>query len=53
MSEAERKIAADRAKAAASVRTSAAEAAAAIVERLIGEKVSPADAERVIPEGAR
>jgi F-type H+-transporting ATPase subunit b len=53
MSEAEKKIGADRERAAASVRASAAEAAAAIVERLIGEKVSPAEAEGAVPAGSR
>jgi F-type H+-transporting ATPase subunit b len=48
MADAERRIADQRARAAASTKTAAAEAAAEIVERLIGERVSAADAERAL-----
>jgi F-type H+-transporting ATPase subunit b len=50
MKRAEESIAADRARALGSLRPAAAEAAAAIVERLIGAKVSPEDAARIISE---
>jgi F0F1-type ATP synthase membrane subunit b/b' len=47
---AEERIAGDRARALGSLRPAAAEAAAAIVERLIGAKVSAEDAARIIGE---
>jgi len=47
---AEERIAGDRARALGSLRPAAAEAAAAIVERLIGAKVSAEDAARIISE---
>lgn len=50
MKQAEERIAADRAKALGSLRPAAAEAAAAIVERLIGAKVSSEEASRIIAE---
>lgn len=49
--DAEKRIADERAKAAVSMKAAAAEAAADIVERLIGEKVSTADAERALDSG--
>jgi F-type H+-transporting ATPase subunit b len=48
MAEAEARIGQTRAAAAANVRAVASEAAADIVERLIGERVSPADAARAV-----
>ena len=50
MKQAEDRIATDRAKALGGLRPAAAEAAAAIVERLIGAQVSSEDAARVIAE---
>jgi F-type H+-transporting ATPase subunit b len=50
MKQAEERIAADRTRALGSLRPAAAEAAAAIVERLIGTRVSAEEAARVISE---
>lgn len=50
MKQAEERIAADRAKALGSLRPAAADAATAIVERLIGAQVSFEDAARIIAE---
>ena len=48
--EAEDRIAAEQTRALARLRPAAAEAAAAIVERLIGAKVSPDEAAKLIGE---
>ena len=50
MKQAEERIGADRAKALGSLRPAAADAAVAIVERLIGAQVSSDDAARIIAE---
>ena len=49
MAVAEKRIAAERSKALTGVRTAAAEAAAVIVERLIGVSVSAEDAAKAVP----
>jgi F-type H+-transporting ATPase subunit b len=50
MKEAEERVSADRARALGSLRSAAAEAASAIVERLIGKKISPDEAMKAIGE---
>jgi F-type H+-transporting ATPase subunit b len=52
MNAAETRIAAERAKAEIHVRAAAGEAAASIVERLIGETVGPEDARRAVEDAA-
>jgi F-type H+-transporting ATPase subunit b len=52
MSAAETRIAAERARAEVHVRAAAGEAAAAIVERLIGDTVGPEDALRAVGDAA-
>jgi F-type H+-transporting ATPase subunit b len=52
MKQAEERVAAERARALGSVRPAAAEAAIAIVERLIGARVTPDEASRAVAEQA-